>query len=80
MALAVHLKVPLLVAEGLLNGEKPRGEAVTDVTDDTESAAGVTTGEAAVSGGGEDGLDPTATGDAPSAIEVPEVFLRAFDE
>lgn len=78
LALAVHLKVPLLVAEGLLNGEKPRNETVTDVTDETESAAGVTAGDAAASS--EAGADASATADAAPLVEVPEVFLRAFDE
>jgi bifunctional DNase/RNase len=47
IALAVHLKVPLLVAEALLGTPTPEGE-------------------------------PTALVEAPS--EVPDVFLRAFDE
>jgi bifunctional DNase/RNase len=72
LALAVHLKVPLLVAEGLLTGEKPRPVAAA------ESVAGVAAGDAVVSN--EAGLDAAPTADAPSAIEVPEVFLRAFDE
>lgn len=52
IALAVHLKVPLLVAESLISG-RPEAE-------------------------------PTSDGDVPAiaeaATEVPEVFLRAFDE
>ena len=72
LALAVHLKVPLLVAEGLLTGEKQRtGKS-------SEPVAGVTAAEAVVSG--ETGLDVAPATDAPSAVEVPEVFLRAFDE
>jgi bifunctional DNase/RNase len=70
LALAVHLKVPLLVAEGLLNGEKPRSVL-------PESAASVTAGESAASG--EAGGETAAPADMPSTIEVPEVFLRAFD-
>lgn len=72
LALAVHLKVPLLVAEGLLKNDKPRAET------DTESAAGVTAGDVAATG--EAGADPAASADTGSIIEVPEVFLRAFDE
>jgi len=52
IALAVHLKVPLLVAESLMTGQPP--------------------------------AEPTSDGDVPAiaeaTIEVPEVFLRAFDE
>ncbi|MCC7372570.1 MAG: bifunctional nuclease family protein [Chloroflexi bacterium] len=65
LALAVHLKVPLLVAEGLLNGDKGRSEPPT------ESAASVAAG------------DTPPPGDAEAAstvVEVPEVFLRAFEE
>jgi bifunctional DNase/RNase len=71
LALAVHLKVPLLVAEGLLHAEKPRGSA-------PESAAGVTAGEPATSG--EAGAEAAIPAEMPSTVEVPEVFLRAFDE
>src|SRR5262245_5527422 len=58
LALAVHLKVPLLVAEALLAGEKALPAA-------TEAAP---VGEADVAP------------EAPRPIEVPEAFLRAFDE
>jgi bifunctional DNase/RNase len=62
LALAVHLKVPLLVAEALLGGEKAQAGV--------QPAAGAT--------------EPVAEADvAPEAsrpIEVPEAFLRAFDE
>jgi bifunctional DNase/RNase len=56
LALAVHLKVPLLVAEALLSGASAGAREATPVS--------------------EAGVAP----DAPSAIEVPEAFLRAFDE
>lgn len=64
LALAVHLKVPLLVAEGLLNGEKGRTEPRA------ESAASVAAGD----------TSPAVEADATPKVEVPEVFLRAFDE
>jgi len=73
LALAVHLKVPLLVAEGLLNAEKrPR------MGDAAESTAGVAASEATVSGSAVP--EAVAAPDAASAVDVPEVFLRAFDE
>src|SRR3954471_258145 len=56
LALAVHLKVPLLVAEALLSGERAQAGAPAEAR--------------------EAGVAP----DAPSAIEVPEAFLRAFDD
>jgi len=62
LALAVHLKVPLLVAEALLSGERAPSAASAEARE----ASPVT----------EAGGAP----DAPSAIEVPEAFLRAFDE
>src|SRR3954451_4317772 len=59
LALAVHLKVPLLVAEALLSGERAQAGASSE-------AAPVAEAEVA----------PQAV----SPIEVPEAFLRAFDE
>lgn len=62
LALAVHLKVPLLVAEALLTGERTKTVAPAETREATPvSEAG-------------------AVPDAPSAIEVPEAFLRAFDD
>lgn len=62
LALAVHLKVPLLVAEALLAGERAQPVSPAEAREAT-----------AVS---EAGVAP----DAPSPIEVPEAFLRAFDD
>jgi bifunctional DNase/RNase len=61
LALAVHLKVPLLVAEALLTGSAAQTDPAGE---DAEPATAL------------------APSDAPgeSAVEVPEVFLRAFDE
>jgi bifunctional DNase/RNase len=58
LALAVHLKVPLLVAEGLLVAARSKSAA-------TESAP---VSEADVAP------------EAPAPIDVPEAFLRAFDD
>jgi bifunctional DNase/RNase len=58
LALAVHLKVPLLVAESLLTGEKAQPTTV-----ETAAVAEV-----------------EVAPEAPRPIEVPEAFLRAFDE
>jgi bifunctional DNase/RNase len=64
LALAVHLKVPLLVAESLLSGEKTQ-PAAAEATAATETAAVA---------------EADAAPEAPRPIEVPEAFLRAFDE
>jgi bifunctional DNase/RNase len=61
LALAVHLKVPLLVAETLLSGEKAQPAAA---------------GAAPIAEAAEADVAP----EAPRPIEVPEAFLRAFDE
>ena len=63
LALAVHLKVPLLVAEALLAAPSRTGSA-----DDAAEPATA--------------LAPSDASDAAgeSAVQVPEVFLRAFDE
>lgn len=66
LALAVHLKVPLLVAETLLNGEKTHAAPMADAEAKAKAGASVSETDGGV--------------DVPSAIEVPEVFLRAFDE
>lgn len=58
LALAVHLKVPLLVAESLLMGEKAQ-----PATAETAAVA-----------------EADVAPEAPRPIEVPEAFLRAFDE
>jgi bifunctional DNase/RNase len=65
LALAVHLKVPLLVAEALLVGDKAKA-------DDTTTVRPAIITDAAIA---EAGVVPET---APS-VEVPEVFLRAFD-
>src|SRR3954471_23565649 len=62
LALAVHLKVPLLVAEALLSGERAKAVAASEVGEAT-----------AVS-------EADVAPDAPSPIQVPDAFLRAFDE
>jgi bifunctional DNase/RNase len=67
LALAVHLKVPLLVAEALLTGEKA-SQAVAKVGDEATSTEDRPVSEADVAP------------EAPSPIQVPEAFLRAFDE
>jgi bifunctional DNase/RNase len=66
LALAVHLKVPLLVAEALLNSDKAR--AASSVDADATARAGAPVPET------------DALKDAPAQIEIPEAFLRAFDE
>lgn len=71
LALAVHLKAPLLVAEGLLKHEKACSEAGSG----TGAQADVPTGDLA-----EAGEADTEPAEQPDAIDVPEVFLRAFDE
>jgi bifunctional DNase/RNase len=62
LALAVHLKVPLLVAEALLSGERAKAAAVTEMTEPSAVSESDVAPEAA---------DP---------IQVPDAFLRAFDE
>lgn len=66
LALAVHLKVPLLVAEALLSPDKAR--AVSSVDAEATAKAGAPVGEA------------DAGKDAATPIEIPEAFRRAFDE
>lgn len=66
LALAVHLKVPLLVAEALLSIDKAR--AATSVDAEATAKAGASVGET------------DAVKDAPSPVEIPEAFRRAFDE
>jgi bifunctional DNase/RNase len=61
LALAVHLKVPLLVAESLLNADKAKAGSRSDVQPATAESASVSEADVA-------------------PIEVPEAFLRAFDE
>jgi bifunctional DNase/RNase len=61
LALAVHLKVPLLVSESLLAGEK--GQLAPGETGETAAVA-----------------EADVAPEAPGSIEVPEAFLRAFDE
>ena len=66
LALAVHLKVPLLVAEALLSTDKAR--AATSVDAEATAKAGASVGET------------DAVKDAPGPVEIPEAFRRAFDE
>ena len=66
LALAVHLKVPLLVAESLLSGDRAKAGSLSDAQ---TAAADGTTGTKA---------DVAAEPAVP--IEVPEAFLRAFDD
>jgi bifunctional DNase/RNase len=75
LALAVHLKVPLLVAEALLAADKRRPATSPDDTGRTEAqpAPAVSLESAAVS-------EADVAPDGPSPVEVPEAFLRAFDE
>ncbi len=70
LALAVHLKVPLLVAEALLAGDKAASDETTTVRPAIITDAAVT--EASIA---ESGVIP----EAAAPVEVPEVFLRAFD-
>jgi len=65
LALAVHLKVPLLVADALLAGE----QAVADA----KAGAPTPAASDAVS-------EANVTPEAASPVVVPEAFLRAFDE
>lgn len=64
LALSVHLKVPLLVSEALLGSQPAAAEKAVDSTTTAD-----TTPKA-----------QDATVPASSLVEVPEVFLRAFDE
>jgi bifunctional DNase/RNase len=70
LALAVHLKVPLLVAEALLAGDKAGSSETTTVRPAIITDAAVS--EAAIA---ESGVVP----ETAATVEVPEVFLRAFD-
>ena len=71
LALAVHLKVPLLVAEALLDPERRQA----DKTPAASGAAGESTARAGAPVPETDAVDDPAV-----TVEVPEVFLRAFDE
>jgi bifunctional DNase/RNase len=71
LSLAVHLKVPLLVAEALLDPNRRQA-------DKTRAASGAP-GEAAAKAS-VPVSEADAVTDAPAPVEVPEVFLRAFDE
>lgn len=66
LALAVHLKVPLLVAEALLTPDKAR--AVSSVDAEATAKAGAPVPET------------DAAKDVVTPIEIPEAFRRAFDE
>jgi bifunctional DNase/RNase len=66
LALAVHLKVPLLVAEALLATDKAR--ATSSVDADATAKAGAPVPET------------DAVKDTPAPVEIPEAFRRAFDE
>jgi len=66
LALAVHLKVPLLVAEALLSTDKARAASALDAEATAKAGAPVP--------------ETDAVKDAPSAVEIPEAFRRAFDE
>jgi bifunctional DNase/RNase len=66
LALAVHLKVPLLVAEALLSTDKAR--AASSVDAEATAKAGAPVPEM-------DGVK-----DPPASVEIPEAFRRAFDE
>jgi bifunctional DNase/RNase len=68
LALAVHLKVPLLVAEALLSPDRAKAGSLSDAQSVTAENG---------SGAKADGVEPPAP---PTPIEVPEAFLRAFDE
>jgi bifunctional DNase/RNase len=62
LALAVHLKVPLLVAEGLLVAARSQSGAKATASE----SAPVSEADVAPEG--------------PTPIDVPEAFLRAFDD
>ena len=66
LALAVHLKVPLLVADALLVADKAKAGSVSDSQSTSPE----------IKAGAEAAIAPE-----PSApLAVPEAFLRAFDE
>jgi bifunctional DNase/RNase len=67
LALAVHMKVPLLVAEALLTGEKGAGTG-----DKSSAVQPAVVSEAVIT-------DVDAVPEVTTSTEVPEVFLRAFD-
>jgi bifunctional DNase/RNase len=81
LALAVHLRVPLLVAEALLTGQKAQaGKGPIDrlqSASETE-ADGADARTAPKAGAAVPETDTVA--DVPNVVEVPEIFLRAFDE
>lgn len=66
LALVVHMKVPLLVAEALLAGDKTAGAG------GPSAVQPAVVSEAALS-------EAEVVAEAAPPIEVPEVFLRAFD-
>ena len=66
LALAVHLKVPLLVAEALLSPDKARTASSVDAEATAKAGAAVP--------------ETDAVKDTPSKVEIPEAFLRAFDD
>ena len=66
LALAVHLKVPLLVADVLLNADKAKAGSLSDAQSVTAESTSVSEADVAP--------------EAPTPIEVPEAFLRAFDD
>jgi bifunctional DNase/RNase len=72
LALAVHLKVPLLVAEALLAQDK--GSAGAKAAAQAAGAAGAEASDGATLAAAEVGDEATPP------VEVPEVFLRAFEE
>ena len=65
-ALAVHLKVPLLVAEALLSTDKARAASALDAEATAKAGAPVP--------------ETDAVKDSPAPVEIPEAFRRAFDE
>jgi bifunctional DNase/RNase len=66
LALAVHLKVPLLVAEALLVTDKAKAGTLSDAQSVTAESTPVSEADVAPA--------------PPTRIEVPEAFLRAFDD
>ena len=66
LALAVHLKVPLLVAEALLVTDRARPRPRVDAEATAKAGAPVP--------------ETDAVKDAPAPVEIPEAFRRAFDE
>ena len=71
LALAVHLKVPLLVAEALLSGERAQAGA------SSEARSGVQPASVEQAVGSEADIAPA---EPTHPIVVPEAFLRAFDD